>query len=485
MTRVPPWLLIVVACAAQFLVVLDISIVNVALPAMRADLGFGESGLEWVVNAYTLTFAGLLLLGGRVADVLGTSRMFAVGVGVFAAASLAGGLAGSPGMLIAARAVQGVGAAILSPTTLAVLLIKFPQGRPRVAALAAWSAVGSVGGAAGSVLGGVLTDSWSWRWVLLINVPVGIFILLLGRYVLPPTVAGSRQRLDVPGAISATVGLAALTYAISSGPDHGWNSWQALSASSLAVMGLGWFLLLQLSRTRTRLLPLEMFRVRSFAWGNALMLLTGSVVLPLWYFVSIYLQEVAGYSAIEAGLAFLPHTLAMILGARLSPVLLPRLGPRVLTVIGAGAACVGFLWHAQVTVTSPLLYGVLLPGIIICLGLSLTFTSLAMVATAGLDSDDTGLASGVLNTSRQVGGAIGLAALSSLAVMMMPGNFGNVDQVSGFAAAFFVSAAVCVLIGLGALFLPEGEKSAMSSRLDTTAGSDSDQGNSRSFPRNS
>lgn len=450
----PPWVLISVACAAQFLVVLDVSIVNVALPAIRADLGFGAAGLEWVMNAYTLAFAGLLLFGGRVADVFGATRMFAIGLVLFAGASLIGGLAGTPEMLVVARAAQGVGAALLSPTTLSVLLAEFPQGRRRLRALASWSAVSSVGGACGSLLGGVLTDSWSWRWVLLINVPLGILILLLGRLALPQSAPRRHSRLDLPGAVSATLGVAALTYGVSSGPTHGWDSWQVLGALGITLVGLIWFLLLQSNTSRTRLMPLELFRMRSFAWGNLLMLLAGGVVLPLWYFVSLYLQEVAGYTAIATGLAFLPHTLAMVTGARLSPVLLRTVGPRALTAAGAGTAAFGFLWHAQITVASPLILGALIPGALICFGLSVTFTPLASIATGSLGADLSGLASGVLNTARQIGGAIGLAALTSLALVAAPAAESDGASISGFSAVFLASAIGCTLIAVGALFLP-------------------------------
>lgn len=456
--HVPPWALIAVACSAQFLVVLDVSIVNVALPTIRADLGFGAAGLEWVVNAYTLTLAGLLLFGGRVADVFGASRMFLLGLCLFAAASLAGGLAGSPEMLVAARAVQGVGAALLSPTTLTVLLAEFPEGHRKVTALAAWSAAGSVGGASGSVLGGLLTNSWSWRWVLLINVPVGLVILTLSRFVLPRTAPGTRIPLDVPGAVSATLGLTALAYGISAGPTLGWGSWHTYGALGVALVGLSCFLLLQSRTTRHRLVPLEMFRMRSFTWGNALMLLVGGVIFPLWYFVSLHLQEVAGYSAVEAGLAFLPHTLAMLLGARLSPALLRRTGPRALTAIGAGTAALGFLWHSQTTAASPLILGVLIPGVVICFGLALTFTPLAAIATAGVGADRAGLASGVLNTARQVGGALGLAALTSLASVAAPETAPSETYSSGLGAAFLVSAAGCALITLATLLLPETQE---------------------------
>lgn len=454
MSRITPLALISVACAAQFLVVLDISIVTVALPDIRADLGFGAEGLEWVVIAYTLTFASLLLFGGRAADVFGATRMFVVGLALFVGASLVGGLAGSPEILVSARAAQGVGAALLSPTTLSVLLAHFPQGRQRVAALAAWGAVGSVGGACGSLLGGVLTDSWSWRWVLLINVPLGLLILLAGRCVLPRTAPDGRGRLDLPGAVSATLGVAALTYAVSGGPTHGWDSWQVLGAGGLSLVGLIWFLLLQSNASRARLMPLELFRMRSFALGNLLMLLAGGVVVPLWYFVSLYLQEIAGYSAIVTGLAFLPHTLAMVAGARLSPALLRTIGPRALTAGGAGAAAIGFLWHAQITPSSPLISGALLPGALICFGLSVTFTPLASTATSELRTELSGLASGVLNTARQIGGAIGLAALTSLALIAAPAPESGGASISGVSAVFLASATGCALIAAGAWFLP-------------------------------
>jgi EmrB/QacA subfamily drug resistance transporter len=427
---------LLITCAAQFLVVLDVSIVNVALPAMRDDLGFGASGLEWVVNAYALTFAGFLLLGGRAADLYGRRRTLIAGLALFAGASLAGGLATAPGVLVAARAVQGLGGALLMPATLAILTTSYPEGPKRARAIAVWSAVGAAGGAAGSVFGGLLTDLLSWRWTLLINVPIGAAVIVAALLVLDPGRDGAGRRLDILGAVTATAGLSALTLGVTQ---------KALLPVAAGVALLLVFVVVQARVASQPLMPLRIFRSRAVTGANVVILLTGGVGFSLWYFVSLYLQNTRGYSALEAGLAFLPHTFAIIVAARLAPRLMTRLGVRPLVVLGALVAAAGFAWQSRLTVDSGLVTGVLLPGAVMTFGIGLTFTPLAAAATSAVERTDAGLVSGLLNSSRQVGGSIGLAALATVAAG---------HGVAGYSRAFEIGALVLVAAAAAALVLP-------------------------------
>ncbi|GFJ89570.1 MFS transporter [Phytohabitans rumicis] len=316
---------LLVTCAAQFLVVLDVSIVNVALPAMRDDLGFGATGLEWVVNAYALTFAGFLLLGGRAADLYGRRRTLIAGLALFAGASLVGGLATAPGVLVAARAAQGLGGALLMPATLAILTTTYPEGPKRARAIAVWSAVGAAGGAAGSVFGGLLTDLLSWRWTLLINVPIGAAVIVAALLVLDPGRDGAGRRLDVLGAVTATAGLSALALGVTQ---------TALVPLLVGLALLAVFVAVQARVARQPLMPLRIFRSRAVTGANVVILLTGAAGFAMWYFISLYLQNVRGYGALTTGLAFLPHTFAIIVAARLAPRLMTRFGVRPLVVLG-------------------------------------------------------------------------------------------------------------------------------------------------------
>ncbi|SNS35445.1 drug resistance transporter, EmrB/QacA subfamily [Actinomadura meyerae] len=392
------------ACAAQFMVVLDVSVVNVALPSIQADLRFAPADLQWVVNAYALAFAGLLLLGGRLADVHGPRRVFAAGLALFTLASLAGGLAGAPGPLIAARAFQGIGAALLAPATLTVLTTAFDEDvRPR--ALAAWTAVGLAGGTAGNLAGGLLTDVLSWRWTLLVNVPVGVLALLPARLV--QNAKGERRRLDVPGAVLATAGVASLTYGVT----RGWNA-PALIAGAAA---LGAFAVQQ-SRARTPLLPLGLLRLRAVAAGNAAMLLAGACLNPMWYFLALSMQDVLGLSALETGLGFLPHTLlTMAVALRVTPRLMGRLPDRALIAAGSLIAAAGFAWQSRLSPGGAYLPDVLGPAVLISAGGGLLNTPITNAVTAGVPREDAGAASGLMNTTKQTGAALGLAALVAVA----------------------------------------------------------------------
>lgn len=450
--------MLLAACLAQFMVVLDVSIVNVALPAMRTSLGFDPAGLQWVVNAYTLAFAGFLLLGGRAADLFGRRRMFLVGLGLFGVASLVGGLADSPGLLLAARAAQGLGGAVLSPASLTILTTTFAEGAARARALGAWAAVGGLGGAVGGLAGGVLVQLLSWRWIFLVNVPVAALTAALAVAVVRETRAGRRPRLDVPGAVLVTGGLVAFVTAVVSTESEPWSSPRVWGGFALAAVLIGAFLVVQ-RRGSEPLVPLDVFAVRSVSVANGAMMLIASAMFSMWYFVSLHMQSVLGFDALHAGLAFLPQSFSIVLGSQLSSRLLPRFGPRPVLVAGATMTAAGFAWFATLDATSSWVGGVLGPGILVALGMGLSFTPLASSATSGVDPGRAGLVSGLLNTSRQVGGAIGLAVLATLATATTAtaragGAPEAVALTAGTTRAFAVAAIATAVAALVALLLP-------------------------------
>ncbi|URN02155.1 MFS transporter [Actinomadura madurae] len=396
-------LVLALACAAQFMVVLDVSVVNVALPAIQARLDVAPADLPWIVNAYALPFAGLLLLGGRLADLCGLRRTLVLGLALFTLASLACGLAGSPAALIAARACQGAGAAVLAPATLTVLTTTFEEDiRPR--ALAAWTAVGLAGGTAGNLAGGLLTDALSWRWIFLVNVPVGALALLPAR--LLPGRTGGRRRLDVPGAALATGGVTALTFGIT----RGWNA----HALVIGAAALAAFAVVQ-SRSPAPLIPLRLLRVRAVAAGNATMLLAGACLNPMWFFLALSMQNVLHLTAFQTGLGFLPHTLLTIAVAlHVTPRLMRHASDRGLITAGALIAAAGFLWQSRLSPGGAYLPDVLGPAVLISAGGGLLNTPLTNTVTSGAPSRDAGAVSGLMNTTKQAGAALGLAALAAL-----------------------------------------------------------------------
>ncbi|WP_021595242.1 MFS transporter [Actinomadura welshii] len=396
-------LVLALACAAQFMVVLDVSVVNVALPAIQARLDVAPADLPWIVNAYVLPFAGLLLLGGRLADLCGLRRTLVLGLALFTLASLACGLAGSPAAIIAARACQGAGAAVLAPATLTVLTTTFEEDvRPR--ALAAWTAVGLAGGTAGNLAGGLLTDALSWRWIFLVNVPVGALALLPAR--LLPGRTGGRRRLDVPGAALATGGVTALTFGIT----RGWNA----PALVIGAAALAAFAVVQ-SRSPAPLIPLRLLRVRAVAAGNATMLLAGACLNPMWFFLALSMQNVLHLTAFQTGLGFLPHTLLTIAVAlHVTPRLMRHASDRTLIIAGALIAAAGFLWQSRLSPGGAYLPDVLGPAVLISAGGGLLNTPLTNAVTSGAPSGDAGAASGLMNTTKQAGAALGLAALAAL-----------------------------------------------------------------------
>nr|WP_258053026.1 MFS transporter [Streptomyces sp. Ru73] len=437
----PAWAVMLAVCAGQFLVVLDVSVVNVAMPTMRSSLGLSELGLQWVVNAYVITFAGFLMLGGRTADLFGRKRVFLIGLGLFTAASLGGGLAQEPWQLIAARTVQGIGAAVLAPATLTILTTSFPPGHARTRAVATWTAVGAGGGAAGGLVGGVLTEFLSWRWVLLINVPIGALVLAGAAFCLRESRQGERRRLDVPGALLVTGGLALVAYGIVQTGERGWTAAGALLPLVAGVAVLGAFVAVE-ARSAAPLMPLGVFRPRSVWATTSAMVVVGAGMFSMWYFLSLYTQNVLGYSALQAGLAFLPHSFSIVIGSKAAPRLmaLPRIGAKTVAVAGVLLAAVGMAWQSAMGLHGTYVGTILGPGITMALGAGLSATPIAAICTAGAAAGDAGLVSGLINTSRQIGGALGLSVLSTVAAGVA--GTGRAALADGYALAFRVAAGV-------------------------------------------
>lgn len=434
-TAVPAWLLVALACAGQFLVVLDVSVVNVALPSMRADLGLGPSGLQWVVNAYAIAFAGFMLLGGRAGDLYGRKRMFLVGLALFTLASLGGGLAGQDWQLLLARAVQGLGAAVLAPSTLTIVTAAVPEGAARARAIATWTAVGAGGGAAGGLVGGVLVDTLSWRWVLLINVPVGAVVLAGAARLLPESRAGDGRRLDLPGAALVTAGLATLAYGISQTEAAGWTAPAALVPLAVGLALIGLFVAVE-ARTASPLMPLGLFRLRAVSSANAAMFLCGSAMFCMWFFMTLYAQNVLGYTPLQAGLALMPSSLAIVLSSKLAPRVMRAVGARSAAALGTAVAAGGLAWQSTMGADGTYVTGIMLPGIVMMLGAGLSATPLASLATSGAAPGEAGLVSGLVNTSRTMGGSLGLAVLSTLAAART-GDRGTPQALTeGYALAF-------------------------------------------------
>jgi EmrB/QacA subfamily drug resistance transporter len=484
---VPAWLVLAIVLIGQFMVVLDASIVNVALPSIQRDLHFSTSGLQWIVNAYTLTFAGFLLLGGRAADLYGRRKVFLVGLTVFTASSLLGGLAQDQAWLITARAVQGLGAAILAPATLTILTSSFPEGPARAWALGAWSAVSAAGASAGALLGGVLTEFLGWRWILFVNVPVGVIALIAARRYVPESRADLHHRhLDLGGAVTVTAGLVAIVYALVRTETYSWGSPEVLLPLALGVLLLAVFLVLQARVSKAPLVPLRIFRSRFVAGGNVVMLMMFGALFGSWYFETLYMQHVLGYSPLRAGLAFLPQTVLIAAGAQVTSRLVPRFGPRPLIVLGTLVAAAGLGWLAQISVSSTFVADLLGPYVLIGLGMGLAVTPIAVAGTAGVRREEAGLASGLLNTSRTVGASIGLAALATIAAGRTSGVLAGVAATpahtadaltQGYALAFSIAAgvlvatamvAVATLPSLRALVRPAETAASVTPALETT-----------------
>ena len=455
------WLTLVLVCIAQFMVVLDATIVNIALPTIQRDLAFTPANLQWVINGYSLLFGGFLLLGGRAADLFGRKRVFLAGVALFSLASLLNGLATSATMLVAFRALQGLGAALVSPAALSIITTTFAEGAERTKALGVWSAIAAGGGAFGLLLGGVLTDLLSWEWIFFVNVPIGIAAFVLSARLVPESRADDgKASFDLAGAVAVTAGLIVLVYAIVKAQDFGWGSPETLGLGALAIALLVAFVVIE-RRTPGPLVRLDVLRIRSLAVGNGVLLVVAGGLFAMFFFASLYVQQILGYSPIKAGLAFLPVTLGIGLGSAAAQVVIRRAGVRANAIIGMVIAAVGLFLLSAAPPDGTYLAN-LLPGLLVMsFGMGNTFVPITLIATTNLDARDAGLSSGLFNTSQQIGGALGLAVLSTLAadetasVLTAAGGRPTRGQqaialVEGFQVAFTAAA---VLVAAGAILM--------------------------------
>jgi EmrB/QacA subfamily drug resistance transporter len=451
----PDWLILTIACLAQFMVVLDVSIVNVALPRMGHDLHFTQSSAQWVVNAYVLTFAGFLLLGGRASDFFGRRKVYLTGMVVFVLASIGAGIAQTGTEMIAIRAVQGVGGAILAPATLTIIVTTF-QGPRLPKAIGAWSAVAGAGGAVGGLLGGILTGWASWRWVFFINVPFGIIAgTVAAMYLREMRNRGATTKLDVTGSVLVTGGLASVIYAVVNTTTHAWTSATTLSWLILGLVLLASFVFWEGKVAAHPLVPFKIFRSRPLTIANLTMLLIGGAFFAMWYFLTYYFQTVLGYGPVKAGFAFLPMAIAIIVGAQISSRLISKVGVRPLIQIGATLATLGFLWISLIKAPDSYVGHILVPSFITAFAMGLLFAPLATAATSGVDRADAGLASGLLNTARQVGGSLALAILATVATDVYHHSLATASRAaaytSGYSRAFEISAVVTA-VALGVSF---------------------------------
>jgi EmrB/QacA subfamily drug resistance transporter len=445
---------LLIIATAQLMVVLDATIVNVALPRIQTALGFSGSGLEWVVNAYALVLGGLLLLGGRAGDQFGRRRMFVTGLLLFSAASLAGGLANSEAWLLAARAVQGAGAAIVAPAALALIATTFPQGPARNRAMGVYSGMSAAGGAVGLLAGGLLVTYASWRWVLFVNVPIGIGAALAALVVLPAT-AGRPGRFDLAGAVTGTGGVAALVYGLSDaatspdGTSH-WGDAHVLAALTAGVVLLAAFAVIE-ARSRHALMPVRLLRSRDRAGAILMMLAVGTMISGVFFFVTLFAQDIWGYSPLRTGVAFLPLTGTLLAGTAVAARLVARIGARPLLLAGAATTAGGLFWLSRMTEHGTYAGGLLGPGLITGAGLGLLFVPLSLVALARVGEADSGIAASLLNAGRQVGAAIGLAVLGTVAwTVAAHGARARAAYqhalAAGFDRAFLVASGIAVLV---------------------------------------
>jgi EmrB/QacA subfamily drug resistance transporter len=444
------WTALILLCAAQFVVVLDASIVNVALPSIGRGLGFSDQNLPWVVNAYVIAFGGFLLLGGRAADLLGRRRVFMAGLLVVAVASLAAGFSASQGQLIAARAAQGLGAAIISPAALSIVTSLFADGAERNKALGAWGAVAGSAGAAGVLLGGILTEGLGWEWVLWVNVPVSLIALALTPGLIPESRStAARRHFDAAGAVTVTAGLSVLAYALLDASSAGWGSTKIVTLLALSAVLIGAFVVIE-SRSAAPLVPFRIFRLRTLTGANVVGILLGASLFSMFFFISLYMQQVLGYSAIHAGLSYLPLALTIIVAAGLGGQLVTRFGFKPVLAAGMLSVAVGLAWFSQVSVGGGFTTDILGPSLLAAIGLGFGFVTTTIAAVSGVNGGEQGLASGLINTSQQIGGALGLAVLSTIATsrtdhVMATGTSLPNALTEGFQSAFLGGAVIAAL----------------------------------------
>jgi EmrB/QacA subfamily drug resistance transporter len=458
------WLALALLSAVQFMVVLDIAIVNVALPSIKDDLGFSQENLQWVISAYALVFGGFLLLGGRAADLLGRKRIFLGGIVIFTVASFLAGMAWSEASLIGARALQGLGAAIISPAALSILSVTFREGRERNIALGVWGAVGGVGAAAGVLLGGVLTETLSWSWIFFVNVPVGAAAFVLAPLLLSESRDATAKSFDVPGAVLVTAGLSSLVYAITQAGEHGWLAGRTIGffAGSLVLLMafVGWE-----ERHPEPLMRFGIFRTRTVTGANVAGFILGTAMFSMFLMLTLYMQQVLGYSAMETGVAYLAVAGTAILWSAVAAQLVTRVGVKPILTIGMATLTAGLILFTQVPVDGSYVAD-LLPGfLLIGLGIGFAFVPISIAALAGVQPSEAGLASGLINTSQQIGGALGIAALSTIATSrttdaLAAGTPTPSALVDGFTAAFVAGAIIAVLGVVAALTLIRREELA-------------------------
>jgi EmrB/QacA subfamily drug resistance transporter len=452
------WRILAVVASAFFMTILDVSIVNVALPSIGRDLSFSEENLQWVITAYAIAFGGFLLLGGRAADLLGRRRVFMVGVAIFTIASLVCGLAQSEGMLIASRAVQGFGGAIISPAALSIVMTSFEEGADRNKALGVWGALGGSGAAVGVLLGGILTDYLSWRWIFFVNVPVGALVLLVTTSIVPESRRDAEERhYDALGAVLVSSGLALLVYAISEAPNVGWGAARTILLL-VAAVGLLVAFLVNERRVTDPLMPFHIFRVRTVAGANAVGFLLGAVIFANFFLLTLYVQDVLHYSPVKTGLTFLATAGTAVLAAGAAQALTTRFGAKPIIIIGLALLTGAMVWYSQIPVhgsyASDLLPGYLMVGV----GIAFAFVPVSIAALAGVVEREAGLASGLINTSQQIGGAIGTAVastvfashLKSLAGAAAPtiADFAHSYGYAFWPLAFFGTAAIVAAVTL-------------------------------------
>jgi EmrB/QacA subfamily drug resistance transporter len=471
------WLALAVIVAAQFMVVLDVAIVNVALPSIKTDLHFSQESLQWVITAYSIFFGGVLLLGGRLADLLGRRRLFMAGLLLFTISSLLDGLAWSEGSLIAFRSLQGLGAALLSPAALSILTTTFREGRERNLALGIWGAASGSGGAAGVLLGGALTSGLSWSWIFFINVPVGALVLGISPWLLRESRADLRHRhFDFAGAASITAGLMLLVYAMTRATQHGWGTSATIGLLAGAAVLIAAFFAIEL-RSKAPLLPLRIFRLRTLSGANVSGLLMGGAIFSQFFLLTLYMQQVLHYSALKTGVAYIGLTLTIIAFSAVSQALVTRIGVRRVLPAGLALSTVALVLFARVPVDGHY-FADLFPAFLISgLGLALAFVPMSIGALTGVRQADAGVASGLINTNQQIGGAIGVAAATTIATTFTThyvnahvgtSAFSGAALTHGFEIAFYVLAAVAALGALLAALMLESRPAEAEPELELT-----------------
>jgi EmrB/QacA subfamily drug resistance transporter len=460
-----PWLVLAIVCLAQFMVVLDATVVNVALPTIQKDLNFTDSSLQWVVNAYTLLFGGFLLLGGRAADLFGRRRLFMGGVVLFTGASILNGLAPSSEFLIISRALQGLGGAMVSPAALSIVTTTFSEGRERARAMSVWAAIAVGGGAFGLIAGGILTEYATWRWIFFVNVPIGVITLIAAWRVVQNSHGTLHHRhFDLGGAISITSGLVILVFGIVKAQEFGWTSGKTIGLLAVALGLIGAFIAIE-RRSKAPLVRLGIFRIRTLSVGNAVLFVVSGGMFAVFFFETLYVQGILHLSPVQAGLGFLPLTAAIIGASAVAQQVIARFGVRAVAITGMTVGALGLVLLSRAPVDGTYVANVL-PGLVVMgLGLGFTFVPMTLIATTNVANDDAGLASGLFNTSQQIGGALGLAILSTIAANRTTDHLSTLGHVpspadltdavvTGYHAGFIAGAGMLVLgVVMAAAFL--------------------------------